>query len=397
MYRSLYRAFALLFVTIGIVSCGGSSGGGASSPPPPPVETYSYQVPADLGDGWQVADLAEEGFDTQMIVGMMNQVLDGTHEGIDSIVIARNNKLLLYWFDRRRELDEFDSWIGNLDRERHILHSTSKSFTSALVGIAIDQGHIESTQVPFLDLFDYDSYENWDPRKADITLEDALTMRIGIRWDEWSLPYTNPDNDLRQLNDNNFDWAKALLDLPMDSAPGTRFAYNTAATNAIGQAVENAVGVRMGTFANTHLFYPMQITEAQWAMSPTQLAIGGSGLYLTGRELAKFGQLYLDGGVWQGQRLISEDWVAASVVRYVDLSEVLTYSEGYGYQWWLDELTYNSQLLETWVTAGYGGQYTFVVPGLELVVAFTGRNYENGPGVENLYWMMRWQIMAAID
>ena len=160
MYQTLYRVFTLLFVAIGVASCGGSSGGGAPPPPPPPVETFSYQVPADIGDGWQVGNLADEGFDTQMIVDMMNQVLDGTHEGIDSIVIARNNKLLLYWFDRRRELDEFDSWIGNLDRERHILHSTSKSFTSALVGIAIDQGHIESTAVPFLDLFDYDSYEN---------------------------------------------------------------------------------------------------------------------------------------------------------------------------------------------------------------------------------------------
>ena len=395
MHRTLNRAVILLFIAIGVASCGGSSGGG--SPPPPQAETFTYHVPPDLGDGWQVGDLADEGFDTEVIVDMMDQVLDGTHAGIDSVVIARNGKLLLYWFDFRRELDEFDSWISNTNRERHILHSTSKSFTSALIGIAIDQGHIESTEVPFLDLFDYVSYENWDPRKAEITLEDALTMRLGTQWDEWSLPYTNPDNGLRQLNDNNLDWAKALLDLPMDSDPGTRFAYNTAATNAIGQALENAVGQSMGQFANAYLFYPMQITEARWAISPTGLAIGGSGLYLTGRELAKFGQLYLDGGVWQGQRLISEDWIAASIIRHVDLSDIFTFSEGYGYQWWLDELPYGNQLLETWVTAGYGGQYTFVIPGLELVVAFTGRNYENGAGVENLYWMMRLQILAAID
>jgi CubicO group peptidase (beta-lactamase class C family) len=395
MYRSFARTFVLLIVAVGVTSCGGGSSGGG--PPPPPIEEFSYEVPADLGDGWQVGDLADEGFDTQIIAGMMNQVLDGRYEGIDSVVIARNNKLLLYWYDRDRELDEFDDWINNSTRERHILHSTSKSFTSALIGIAIDQGHIESAQVPFFDLFDYESYENWDSRKAEMTLEDALTMQLGLHWDEWSLPYTNPDNDLRILTANNWDWAKALLDLPLSNDPGTRFTYNTAATTAIGQALENATGMGMATFANTYLFYPMQITEARWSRTPTMLPVGGSGLFLTGRELAKFGQLYLDGGVWQGQQLISAEWVAASVVRHVDLSNVMRFSEGYGYQWWLDELQYKGQLLETWVTSGYGGQYMFVVPGLELVVAFTGRNYNNSAGVENLYTMLRLQIMAGIN
>ena len=152
MYRSFARTFVLLIVAVGVTSCGGGSSGGG--PPPPPIEEFSYEVPADLGDGWQVGDLADEGFDTQIIAGMMNQVLDGRYEGIDSVVIARNNKLLLYWYDRDRELDEFDDWINNSIRERHILHSTSKSFTSALIGIAIDQGHIESAQLPFFDLFE---------------------------------------------------------------------------------------------------------------------------------------------------------------------------------------------------------------------------------------------------
>jgi CubicO group peptidase (beta-lactamase class C family) len=386
----------LLVALVTAGGCGGGSSGGSPPPPPPPTETFSYTVPEDIGDGWQVGDLAAEGFDTQMIVDMMNDVLDETYPGIDSVVIVRNNKLLLYWYDRGRELDQFDAWINNMTRERHVLHSTSKSFTSALIGIAIDQGHIASTQVSFLDLFDYPDYENWDPRKADITLEDALTMRLGIRWDEWSRPYTDPQNDLVNLENNNFDWPKALLDLPMANDPGTTFAYNTAATIAIGKALENATGERLARFADTYLFLPMQITDARW-WSPNSLANGGSGLFLRTRDLAKFGQLYLDGGAWQGQQLISADWIAESIIRRVDLSDVLTFSEGYGYQWWLDELPYNTQLLETWVTSGYGGQYIFVIPGLELVVAFTGHNYENVDGIRNLYTMLRFHIMAAID
>jgi len=396
MYQTATRVSVLLAIVLVSGGCSGGSSGDAAPPTPPPPQTFSYSAPEDIGDGWQVGDLAAEGFDTPMIVDMMDAVLNEVYPGIDSVAIARNNKLLLYWYDRGRELDQFDTWINNTTRERHVLHSTSKSFTSALIGIAIDQGHITSTQVGFLDLFDYTDYQNWDPRKADITLEDALTMRFGFRWNEWSRPYTDPQNHLVNLENNNVDWPKALLDLPMASDPGTTFAYNTAGTIAIGKALENATGERLGQFANTHLFLPMQIMDARW-WSPHGLANGGSGLFLRTRDLAKFGQLYLDGGVWQGQQLISAEWIADSVVRRVDLSDVLTFSEGYGYQWWLDELPYKSALLETWVTSGYGGQYIFVIPALELVVAFTGHNYDDADGISNLYTMLRSHILAAID
>lgn len=377
-----------------VVACGGGSSGGNSQPQEPIV--YSYSVPADIGDGWQVADLASEGFDTREIFDMMDRVVNEKYEGIDSVAIVRNNKLLLYWF-ANRELDQFDGWINNTDRERHVLHSTSKSFTSALVGIAIDQGFIASTQVKFFDLFSYGSYTNWDDRKAEMTLEDALTMRLGLQWDEWSLPYTDPNNDLVALNNGHADWAKALLDLPMIYDPGTMFTYNTAATNAIGQAVQNATGMPLADFANVNLFYPMQITNAEWSRTPTNLPVGGSGLFLRTRDLVKFGHLYLNNGSWQGQQLISADWIADTVVKRVDISSWATYSEAYGFQWWLDDLNYKDQPVETWVTSGYGGQYLFVIPSLDLVVGFTGRNYSPGPGISNLYSMMHGHILDAID
>ena len=393
------KNWSVLLVALVVVACGGggSSSGPAPSPAPTPPVAYTYTVPEDIGDGWQVGNLADEGFDTQKIVDMMNHVLDGSYPGIDSVAIAKNNRLVLYWFDRNRQLDQFDDWIQNFDRERHILHSTTKSFTSALIGIAIDQGHIASTQVSFLDLFDYPGYDNWDPRKAEITLEDALTMRFGFEWDEWSRPYSDPQNGLVMLLEGNIDWAKALLDLPMSNDPGTEFVYNTAGTTAIGQALQNAVGMPMAQFANTYLFYPMQINTADWWRSPTNLPVGGSGLFLETRDLAKFGQLYVDGGAWQGQQLISADWIADTVVPRVDISSWATYSEAYGYQFWLDELSYKGQPVETWVTSGYGGQYLFCIPSLDLVVAFTGHNYTNGEGVGNLYLMMRRFILDAID
>ena len=391
MTGHLHRILLAILASTLLGACGGGSSGGGSQEP----VTFSYSVPVDVGDGWQVASLTDQGFDPQLIQNMMDRVVSGRFPGIDSVTIVRNDALLLYWF-ADRDLDQFDRWINNVDKERHVLHSTSKSVTSALVGIAIDQGFIASTDVGFYSLFNYASYDNWDPRKAEMTLEDALTMRLGLLWDEWSLPYTDRNNDLVALNTGHTDWAKALLDLPMIEDPGTSFTYNTAATNAIGQAVENATGIPLADFANANLFYPMQITDAVWATTPTGLPVGGSGLFLKPRDLAKFGQLYLDNGAWQGQQLVSAEWIADTVVRRVDISSWATFSVAYGYQWWLDDLSYQGQPVETWVTSGYGGQYLFVIPSLELVVAFTGHNYEPGPGISNLYRMMQEFILPSI-
>ena len=397
MRRIVYNqlvAFALLF----LAACGGGGADGGGGAPPvvnPPVQ-YTYSVPDDIGDGWAVSSLADENMDEAPIATMLQRILDGTYPGIDAVAIARNNKLVLHQ-QIRTGTGQFDAWAGNTDPERHILHSTSKSVTSALIGIAIDQGHIASTQVPFYDLFNYGAYDNWDPRKADMTLEDALTMRLGLEWDEWSLPYTNPENDLVDLENNNTDWPKALLDLPMTSDPGTVFAYNTAATIAIGQALVNATGIPMDIYADQYLFHPMGIFDALWARSPAGLPIGGSGLYLKIRDQLKFGQLFVNDGVWDGQQLISAAWIADSVTPRVDISSWATYSEAYGFQWWLDTFNFRQQGAEAWVTAGYGGQYTFCFPDLNLVVAFTGRNYTNPNGVTRLYEMVQDFVIASVN
>ena len=388
----------VLLALLAIAACGGGSGGASQAPPPPPpAVVYEYQPPAANGDGWAVASLADEGFDEAAVVSTMNLVLNGDSPGIDAVAIARNGRLLLYWYDTARVLDQFDAWIDNQSKERHVLHSTSKSVTAILVGIAMDQGHIGSTDLPFYDFFSYSSYGNPDPRKATMTLEDALTMRAGYEWDEWSEPYTSQANDLVRLEANHLDWPKALLDLPMAQDPGTVFAYNTALTIAIGQALENATGMPMADFANTYLFAPLQIVNADWWLTPTGLPVGGSGLFLKPRDLAKIGQLWLDGGTWNGQRIVSADWVAATITPHVDVSGIVGNSEAYGYQWWLDELSYAGQPVETWITSGYGGQYLFVIPSLELVVAFTGHNYTNAEGIANLFRIVQSRLLPALD
>lgn len=391
--RPMFGPVITLLASLLLASCGG--GGGDTTQSTAPTQSYNYTTPDAIGDGWQISSAAAVGIDESRITTMVRRIYSGIYQGIDSVAIARDGKLVLY-VQFRDSVGEFDDWVNNTDPERHVLHSTSKSFTSALVGIAIDQGAIASVDVPFYDLFHYGAYDNWDARKADMTLEDALTMRLGIEWDEWSLPYTNRQNDLVYLENNNTDWAKALLDLRMTSDPGTVFAYNTAATIAIGQALENATGMPMEDFANQHLFYPMQITTAAWWKSPTGLPVGGSGLFLKTRDMLKFGQLFIDEGVWQGQQLISPEWVAASVTRHVDVSGTTSLTHDYGYQWWLTDLAYKNGSTPAYITSGYGGQYIFAMPEIDVVVAFTGQNYEHGERIGDLYTLVEHFILDAI-
>ena len=385
-----YRLVSVATLTLLLAACGGGS---AADSVQPDTLTYTYAVPAQTGDGWATGHLDDHGFDTAKISDMMQSIVSGQFDGIDSVVIVRDNTLLLS-SSFRRGLDEFDEWIDNTSLPRHILHSTSKSVTSALVGIAIDQGYIASVQIPFYDLFSYGSYANWDTRKSDMTLEDVLTMRLGIAWDEWSVPYGEPGNDLHELTSRHSDFAKALLDLPMESNPGTTYTYNTAASITLGQALENSVGVPMADFANTHLFLPMQITTAEWGRTPTGLPNGGSGLFLEPRDMAKFGQIFISDGKWNGQQIVSSDWVGRSTQRHVSLSWDRT--SGYGYQWWRGNFSFDGQPIDSWSTRGYGGQYIFCIPELNLVVTFTGQNYGTS-AAQDPFTLLQNFILPSID
>ncbi|MET1256266.1 serine hydrolase domain-containing protein [Aliikangiella maris] len=337
-------------------------------------QKYQYQIPEATNDGWTIGHLADFDIEEPRISRMVQQIIDGVYPGIDSISIVRHNTLLLHQ-DFRDELSQYDDWVGNRDLERHLMHSTSKSVVSALFGIAHDQGFIPDLSAPLLKQFNYSFYQNWSEQKENITLEDTLTMRLGLQWDEWSYPFADAQNSLTDLSENNSDFVKALLDLPMDSSPGTTYAYNTVASIALGAVIQNKTGIPLKDFAQTFLFDPLQINRADWHMTPTGLANTGSGLFLKTRDMAKFGQLYLNNGQWNGMQLISKQWVEKSLRKSVDLH--LDYASGYGYQWWLGEFDDTDHKTSFYSTRGHGGQFIIIIPNYDLIIAFTGHNYTN--------------------
>jgi CubicO group peptidase (beta-lactamase class C family) len=180
--------FAFYCLILAAPACGGGSGG-AAAPVAQPAG-FEYRVPAERGDTWSVANAASQGVDESALEAMMDGILGGDFDVIDSIAIARGGKLVL---DEtiRTELAANDSDVSNTNPAIHAQFSVSKSITSLVVGIAIDEGYIGGVDVPYLGLFPYTDYANWDERKNDMTLQHVLAMQLGLRWNEWDPPYTS--------------------------------------------------------------------------------------------------------------------------------------------------------------------------------------------------------------
>jgi CubicO group peptidase (beta-lactamase class C family) len=374
--RRKFLLVACVLVVLTLQCACGRSATAVESPPP----SYVYSKPAEIADGWMTASATDLGVDAALLEQMMN-VLATRFDIVDSIAIAYQGKLIL---DEtvRTELNTFDGWVSNTDLNTHVLFSASKSVASLAIGIAIDQGIFSSVDVPFLEQFDYAGYENWDDRKNEISLEDVLTMRMGLAWNEWDPPYTSPDNQMLRFYETETDFSKSLLDLPMAADPGTTFAYSTPAIVSLGQAIENRGPLTLIDFGFVYALAPLNISSVEVLRTPTGLPDLGRGLFLSARDFLKFGQLYANGGVWNGTRIVSESWIAASVVAHTSLSwsDPATYDwqlTGYGYQWWLGYFEYKGQRIDAYAARGHGEQNLIVMPAIGLVVAVFSHAFES--------------------
>lgn len=378
-HSKLLALVCVLLVTLLLAACGGSDGNQDLPPPPPPPAGFSYSPPADIGDGWIIANAADLGVNIGKLEEMMD-VLPSRFDIVDSIAIAYQGNLIL---DEtvRTELNEFDDWVDNTDLDMHVLFSASKSLASLAVGIAIEQGVFSGVDEPFLSLFDYPSYENWDERKNEILLEDVLTMRLGLEWNEWDPPYTSPDNQMLRFYETETDFSKSMLDLPVVAEPGTEYAYSTPAIVSLGQAIENRSPLSLIDFGSANALAPLNISNVEVFRTPTGLPDLGRGLYLVTRDFLKFGQLYANGGTWNGERIISEAWIDASTFPYTEFgwSEPENFDwqiRGYGYQWWIGYFDYNGRQLEAYAARGHGEQNLIVMPEIDLVVAVFSHAFE---------------------
>lgn len=338
----------------------------ASLVPPRPREKSSYteHAPERVDDGWRTATPSQVGLNPDSIASLVASIVDGRMTATHAVLVARRGRLVVeeyfYGFDKKT---------------LHDLRSASKTLASLLVGLAIRDGAIEDASVTALSLFPYRQYANWDPRKARITLRDLMTMSSGLDADDHDSDSPAAEHAYQSRDE---DWVKTALDAPMIADPGAQPLYGSANPLILGGVLASALDEPVEWFADRTLFAPLGISDYRWFTTSTGGPYLGGGLYLRPRDLLKIGQLYLDGGVWRGDRLLPQSWVRDSWGRYGRLAPLDLNGNDYGYLWWHHEYEVDGESVRTVEARGYGGQYLFVVPALDLVVVVTAGNYRNG-------------------
>lgn len=256
--------------------------------------------------------------------------------------------------------------------EKQNLHSVTKSITSVCVGIAKDKGYLKSLDDSLFSFFPQYSHLS-TPQKTQIRVKHVLSMTTGFEWNEWDLPLNNTSNDLIQMVLSN-DPIEYVLGKPVINTPGTTFYYNGGNTNLLGEIVRKSTGRRLDFFSETHLFTLLGISDFQWQYFGGWLVFASGDLYLGPRDMAKIGNLFLRKGIWNGTRIVSEEWVDESTKEFISLPWV-NWADAYGYQWWIKKYPVASEDIRVYFASGWGGQTIRVFPGLEMVVVMTGSNY----------------------
>ncbi len=310
--------------------------------------------------GWRTSPPEDQGVSSVKLQEMF-EYLDSTVElgivraSMRSLLIIRNGFLIHETY--------FSSFA---DENTSInIYSCTKSVTSSLIGIAIDEGFIGGVDDLVIDYFPNRTIANRDVWKEAITIEDMLTMRSGFSWDE--ADYSRPDNDyiLMYASPNPIQY---VLDKPMASAPGSTWIYNTGCSHLLSAIIDNTTGIGTRDFAQSHLFNPLGIDRPPWTIDQQNVPYGGSNLRLTPRQMAKFGFLYLNNGSWDGQQIVPKEWVTAS-------TQPTNTTWWYGYQWWIEPFR------NSFSARGYKGQQIVIIPDYNMVVVFTA----NSNLIGNLY------------
>jgi CubicO group peptidase (beta-lactamase class C family) len=265
--------------------------------------------------------------------------------------------------DRIRSL--LVSWRGSLVLERYYngarasspanVKSASKSVISALVGIAIDSGSIQGVRQPIANYFPSLNGPKVDPRKRTITIEDLLTMRSGLQ---------STSNRFYGAWVQSGNWVQYALDRPLLAEPGTYMDYSTGSSHLLSAILTKATGKSTWQYAQEVLARPLGFTLAQWPRDPQGIFFGGNDMLMTPRQMVAFGELYLKKGSVSGRQIVPASWVDAS---FVPRTRSRWSDQTYGYGWWARELA-GQDVRFAW---GFGGQYIFVVPALDLVVVTT--------------------------
>ncbi|MDG2122161.1 MAG: serine hydrolase, partial [Verrucomicrobiales bacterium] len=296
--------------------------------------------------------------------GLMRLVerLDREGGGVHSLMVVRHGKVIAEGW-----------WAPYAAESNHVLYSLSKSFASTAVGLVVAEGKVGLFD-RVVDLFPDDVPGEVGGNLRGMRVRDLLTMATGHQ----TQPPTAPDEVS----------VKSFLAHPVEHQPGTHFMYNTPATFVQAAIVEKVSGERLVDYLRPRLFAPLGIEKPEWETNFEGIALGGYGLRVRTEDIVKLGQLYLQRGVWEGKRLLSEDWVAMATSRMManGSDPENDWAQGYGFQFWrCRHGAYRGD--------GAFGQYCVVMPEQDMVVAITSGLKDMG-GILRILWE---ELLPAVN
>jgi CubicO group peptidase (beta-lactamase class C family) len=319
---------------------------------------YSYQPPKKDLDGLLTGTLDNTGLDKALLNEMMQKIVDGTYANVHSVLIIKDGKLV------------FEEYFYEYNKTKlHEMRSATKSIISALTGIAIDKGYIKSKTETVLSYFPEYTFKNLTDDKRRITIENLLTNQSGLDCD-----VSNPKSEGNETAMNNSDdWIQFTLDLPMIDVPDGRGMYCSGNPITLGRIVEKATKMTLPDFAKQTLFKDIGIKNFKWNFKPDASSSETfCQVYLTPRDMAKFGLLYLNKGMWADKQVISKNWIEESLAKHSVIQGV-----NYGYLWWLKYLEVYGTRFFGKAAQGNGGQKIYIWEDQNMVTVITGGNYNS--------------------
>ncbi len=341
---------------------------------------------------WETSTFEAEGLNRAPFDELESGIEKGVYGNVDQLLLIKNGKLV---FDQSfsndyEEISKGKSGIlgcgfmtckdstvfGDYNyyhpnwhpyyqnQQVHTLQSVTKSISSIMIGVAINRGDIKGTDVKVLDFFDDYDLSNVEESLKSATLENLLTMQLGMEWHETDRPLDST-NTTGQLEASQ-NWIQFTLNQPMDTIPGTKWVYNSGASQLMSGIIKKATGFYIDEYAEKHLFTPLGIKDYHWKKTPAGYTDTEGGLFLKAEDLAKIGLLMLNNGQWNGQQIITSEWVKRSTMKHVEFDN----KKGYGYQWWRED----RDQVEIWACKGFGNQYLLVFPKFETIAVVNSWN-----------------------
>jgi CubicO group peptidase (beta-lactamase class C family) len=343
---------------------------------------YAYRRPEQLNDGWTTANAAEVGIDQAALTRLIQELIDAdpAMRGpslIHSVLVARRGRLVLeeYFFGQGREA-------------AHDLRSAGKTFSSVLLGVAMHHGAPISPDSPAYEVMrERGPFANPDPRKSGLLLRHLMTHSSGLACNDND--EASPGNEDTLWQQPQADFWKYTLDLPMLHPPGTRYAYCSASINLAGGMIATATRSWVPRYFHDQVAVPLQFGRYHWLLSPDGEGYLGGGVFMQPRDLLKIGQTWLNGGTWNGRRIVDQQWIARSTTPLMDITPQTTglseedFGNYYGggrdaLAWHTTTLTAGGRTYSGYLASGNGGQLLVVLPELDLAAVITGGNYRQG-------------------